>query len=90
MTDLLISVTITGIAVAYILEYFNEITGDFFGIHGLNMFVSIPLCFGGNYLLDTNLKYICVAMPASALIAAWVIKQVNKPVVIPRTRGMQQ
>ena len=87
MTDLLISTLITGIAVAYTLEYFNELTQDFFGIHGLNMFVAIPLSFGGNYLLDVNLIHSVVTVPASAFLAAWLIKQVNKPVVIPRTRG---
>ena len=90
MTDLLISILITGTAIAYTIEFINLVTMDFFGLGGLNKFLTLPLSGLGLWLLDAPLHYIGVAIPAAAFIAAWISKQLNKPVVtnLPRLRGL--
>ena len=68
----------------------NLITLDSFGIGALNKFLTIPLSGAGLWLLDAPNKYLAVAIPAAAFIAAWISKQLNKPVVtnLPRLRGL--
>lgn len=88
MTDLLVSILITGTAIAYVIEFINLITNDIFGIGGLNKFLTLPLSGVGLYLLDSPLTYLFVAIPSAAFAAAWISKQLNKPVVLPRTRGL--
>lgn len=90
MTDLLISILIVGTAIAYVIEFFNLITRDFLGVGALNKLLTLPLSGLGLWLLDAPTRYIGVAIPAAAFIAAWISKQLNKPVVtnLPRLRGL--
>lgn len=90
MTDLLISILIVGTAIAYVIEFLNLITRDFLGVGALNKFLTLPLSGLGLWLLDALTRYIGVAIPAAAFIAAWISKQLNKPVVtnLPRLRGL--
>lgn len=90
MTDLLISIFITGIAITYTVEFINLITVDFFGISGLNKFLTLPLSFGGLWLLDARGLSLVVAVPAAGFISLYIGKQLEKPVVtnLPRLRGL--
>lgn len=90
MTDLLISILIVGTAIAYVIEFLNLITMDFLGVGVLNKFLTLPLSGLGLWLFDAPTRYIAVAIPAAAFIAAWISKQLNKPVVtnLPRLRGL--
>ena len=90
MTDLLISILITGIAITYVIEFINLITADFFGISGLNKFLTLPLSLGGLWLLDVTEIYLVVAVPAAGFISLYIGKQLDKPVVanLPRLRGL--
>jgi hypothetical protein len=90
MTDLLISILIVGTATAYVIEFLNLVTMDFFGVGALNKFLTLPLSGLGLWLLDAPTRYIAVAIPAAAFIAAWISKQLNKPVVtnLPRLRNL--
>jgi len=90
MTDLLISIIITGTAIAYVIEFLNLITMDALGVGALNKFLTLPLSALGILLLDAPLHYIAVAIPAAAFVAVWISKQLNKPVVtnLPRMRNM--
>jgi hypothetical protein len=90
MTDLLISIFITGIAITYAIEFFNLITVDFFGISGLNKFLTLPLSLGGLWLLDARGLLLIVAVPAAGFISLYIGKQLEKPVVtnLPRLRGL--
>lgn len=90
MTDLLISILIVGTATAYVIEFINLVTMDFFGIGSLNKILTLPFSALGLWLLDAPNQYIGVAIPAAAFIAAWISKQLNKPTVtnLPRLRGI--
>jgi hypothetical protein len=90
MTDLLISILIVGIAIAYVIEFLNLITMDLLGVGALNKFLTLPLSGLGLWLLNSPLRYLAVAIPAAAFIATWISKQLNKPVVtnLPRLRGI--
>jgi hypothetical protein len=90
MTDLLISILIVGTATAYLIEFINLVTMDFFGIGGLNKFLTLPLSALGLWTLEAPNRYLAVAIPAAAFVAAWISKQLNKPVVtnLPRLRGL--
>lgn len=89
MTDLLISIVIAGAAVAYVIEFVNLVTADFFGIAGLNKFLTLPLNGLALFLLGVHDVKIAVAIPAATLIAILISKYLNKPVVtnVPRLRG---
>lgn len=90
MTDLLISILIVGTATAYVIEFLNLVTMDFFGVGALNKFLTLPFSALGLWLLDSPMRYIGVGIPAAAFIAAWISRQLNKPVVtnLPRLRGL--
>jgi len=90
MTDLLISILIVGTATAYVIEFLNLVTMDFLGVGALNKLLTLPLSALGLWLLDSPMRYIGVAIPAAAFIAAWISKQLNKPVItnLPRLRNL--
>ena len=90
MTDLLISILIVGTATAYLIEFINLVTMDFFGVNSLNKFLTIPISGLGLWLLDAPNKYLSVAVLSAAFVAAWISRQLNKPVVtnLPRLRGL--
>lgn len=90
MTDLLISILITGIAITYVIEFINLVTVDFFGISGLNKVLTLPLSIGGLWLLDTRGLPLIVAVPAAGFVSLYIGKQLDKPVVanLPRLRGL--
>jgi hypothetical protein len=90
MTDLLISILITGTAITYVIEFLNLITTDFFGISALNKILTLPLSLGGLWALDTRGVPLVVAVPSAAFVALYIGKQLDKPVVtnMPRLRNL--
>jgi hypothetical protein len=90
MTDLLISILITGTAITYTIEFLNLITTDFFGISFLNKVLTLPLSFGGLWALDVWGMHLAVAVPSAAFVALFIGKQLDKPVVtnMPRLRNL--
>ena len=82
MTDLLITILISGVAVTYAIEFLELITTGFFGIPFLNKVLSLPLSFGAlfsQYSLNINM---IIAVPATTFIAVAVSKWLNKPTVV--------
>jgi hypothetical protein len=90
MTDLLISIVISGIAITYVVEFLNLITTDFFGVSFLNKVLTLPLSFGGLWVLDIRGLHLIVAVPAAAFVSLYIGKNLDKPVVanLPRLRGL--
>lgn len=90
MTDLLISILITGTAITYVIEFLNLITIDFFGISLLNKVLTLPLSFGGLWLMEGLEPHLVVAVPSAAFVALYIGKQLDKPVVtnMPRLRNL--
>ena len=90
MTDLLISILITGTAVTYVIELLNLITVDFFGISLLNKVLTLPLSIGGLLALDHRGSSLLVAVPSAAFMALFIGRQLDKPVVtnVPRLRNL--
>jgi hypothetical protein len=90
MTDLLISILISGIAITYVVEFLNLITTDFFGVSFLNKLLTLPLSFGGLWVLDVRGLHLIVAVPAAAFVSLYIGKNLDKPVVanLPRLRGL--
>ena len=90
MTDLLISVVLVGVAVTYTVEFLDLVTTGFFGVSVLNKFLSLPLSVGGLFVLDTTDVKLAVAAPATAFVALFISKLINKPVAtkVPRLRGL--
>jgi len=82
MTDLLISVILTGLAVTYVIEFLDLITTGLFGKTLLNQYLALPLSFGGMFALyDIDLQMV-VSIPATTFVSLIVSKYLNKPVVI--------
>ena len=90
MTDLLILILITGTAITYTIEFLNLITTDFFGVSFLNKVLTLPLSFGGLWLVDGLGTYLVIAVPSAAFVALFIGKQLDKPVVtnMPRLRNL--
>ena len=90
MTDLLISIIITGIATTYVIEFINLLTTDFFGISFLNKVLTLPFSFGGLWTLGNHGMHLVVDVPAAGFVALYIGKQLDKPVVtnMPRLRNL--
>lgn len=82
MTDLLLSAILTGLAVTYVIELLDLVTTGLFGKTLLNMYLALPLSFGGMFsLYDIDMQMI-VSVPAATFVSLMVSKYLNKPVVI--------
>ena len=86
MTSLLIITLLSGIAVTYVIEFINLVTIDFFGIPGLNKFLSLPLSAGAVFSHVGFHHQLIIAIPAAAFISAATSKLINKPTIVSRLR----
>mgnify|MGYP006271528481 CR=1 FL=1 len=79
MTSLLLTVALVGVAVAYLLEFIDELTLGIFEKSTINKILSLPLGFAGMYLMQhvTTLQMF-VTVPASAFVSLILVKYINK------------
>lgn len=83
MTNLLISVLISGIAVTYTVELLDLVTFSIFSVGTINKVLSLPLSFGYIYCLQPHIsKEYVASVPASTFIALFVNKYLHKPTVV--------
>lgn len=82
MTDLLIAVILTGLAVTYVIELLDLVTTGLFGKSLLNMYLALPLSFGGMFAMYNIDMQMIVSVPAATFVSLMVSKYLNKPVVI--------
>ena len=83
MTDLLLSVVLTGLAVTYILELLDlTILGAWIGKSNINIFFALPLSFGGLSLLNGLVLNLVVLVPAATFVSLALAKYLNKPTVM--------
>lgn len=83
MTDLLLSVVLTGLAVTYILELLDlTLLGAWIGKSNINIFFALPLSFGGLYLLNGLTLNLAVLVPAATFVSLALAKYLNKPTVM--------
>jgi hypothetical protein len=86
MTSLLIITLLSGIAVTYVIEFFNLVTFEMFGIPTLNKFFSLPLSAGAVFSQIGFHHPLIIAIPAAAFISAATSKLINKPTIVSRLR----
>lgn len=83
MTDLLITVFLTGLAVTYALELIDlSIIGAYVSKQTINIAFALPLSFGGLYVFLGISTYLFVAVPAATFISLALGKYLNKPTVV--------
>ena len=85
MTDLLITIIISGVAVTYVIELLELITTGIIGISLLNKFLTLPLSIGALISQNSTGMQLVVAAPATATVALLLSKYLNKPRVVQRT-----
>ena len=92
MTDLLITVLISGFAVTYTVEFLDLITIEFFGKNNLYKWLSLPLSFCALCSLEHLSIKLVALTPAAAFISLAISKYLNKPVLVNNfnrlTRGL--
>jgi hypothetical protein len=82
MTDLLITILLSGIAVTYVIEFIELVTTGFFGVPLLNKFLTLPLSFGALFSQTALDKTYIIAVPSIATVALLLSKYLNKPRVV--------
>lgn len=85
MTDLLITIILSGIAVTYVIEFIELVTTGFIGIPILNKFLTLPLSFGALFSQNALDRTYIIAVPAIATVALLLSKYLNKPRAVQRT-----
>lgn len=85
MTDLLITVLLTGFAVTYILELLDlSLLGAWISKTTINLVFALPLSFGGVYVFSELSLEMLVSVPAATFVSLALGKYLNKPTVIPQ------
>lgn len=82
MTDLLITIVLSGIAVTYSIEFVELITRGLFGVSFLNKILTLPLSFGALFSQETLSKQYIIAVPSIATVALLLSRYLNKPKVV--------
>lgn len=83
MTDLLISILVTGFAVTYILELLDlSIIGAWLGKSTINIVFALPLSLGGMYVFSGITTQLLVSVPATTFVSLALGKYLNKPTVV--------
>lgn len=82
MTDLLITILISGVAITYVIELLELITNGLVGIPLLNKFLTFPLSFGAMFSQYSLDKHFIISVPATTFVAIAVSKWLNKPTVV--------
>jgi hypothetical protein len=81
MTDLLLSVLLSGFAVTYVLEFIDLF--DLINKSTLNRWLALPLSFAGIYILLGELYVeMIVAVPATTFVSLALMKFLNKPTIV--------
>jgi len=83
MTDLLLSVLLSGLAVTYILELLDlTLLGAWIGKSNINIFFALPLSFGALYVLNGIDLNLAVTVPATTFVSLVLAKFLNRPTVV--------
>jgi len=86
MTDLLISVLLTGLAVTYVIEFLDLFISEFLTKPTLNKYLALPLSFGG-MIVQLELSYdFFVLVPAATFVSLVIGMWLNKPQVVQAPR----
>jgi hypothetical protein len=86
MTDTLITVLLTGLAVTYVVEFLELFISEFITKPTLNKYLALPLSFGG-LLAQLELDYdFFVLVPAATFISLVIGMWLNKPQVVQTQR----
>jgi hypothetical protein len=86
MTDILIPVLLTGLAVTYVIEFLELFISEFITKPTLNKYLALPLSFGG-LLAQLELDYdFFVLVPAATFISLVIGMWLNKPQVVQTQR----
>lgn len=86
MTDLLIPVLLTGVAVTYVIEFLELFISGFITKPTLNKYLALPLSFGG-MIAQLELGYdFFVLVPAATFVSLVIGMWLNKPQVVQTQR----
>jgi hypothetical protein len=84
MTDLLITILISGIAITYTVEFLELVTLRYLQVSLLNKYFTLPLSFGALLSQYSLNKQFIIAVPATTFVAIAISKWLNKPTVVNR------
>ena len=80
MTNLLLTVLLVGAAVTYVLETLDILLLGWFEKSTINLVFSLPLSFGGFYVMSQEVSLQMFAtVPAATFISLVLLKYINKP-----------
>jgi glucose dehydrogenase len=86
MTDLLLLVILTGVAVTYVIEFLDMLLDGFMLKPAMNKFLALPLSFLAVWAQrDLDLKFF-VLVPASTFVSLAIGMWLNKPTVVQAPR----
>jgi hypothetical protein len=86
MTDLLLTVLLTGVAVTYVIEFLDMIFNGFDLKKAFNKYLALPLSFLGLYAqLDIQYDFF-VLVPATTLVSLVIGLWLNKPTLVQTQR----
>lgn len=80
--DILISVVISGMAVAYLTELVSIVTEAFFSPRIIKLILTLPLSFIAVWFLDLKGFEVPIGGLAAAFISLALLQLVNRPVSI--------
>jgi hypothetical protein len=86
MTDILISVLLTGIAVTYVIEFLELFISEFITKPTLNKYLALPLSFAGMFVQLELKSDFFVLVPAATFVSLVIGRWLNKPQVVQTQR----
>ena len=82
MMDLLLTTLLVGVAVTYVLEALGALVSPFVEKSTINKLFSLPLSFGGVFVIEGLSTLMLVSVPAAAFVSLATGLMVNRPIVI--------
>lgn len=80
MTNLILTILMVGAAVTYALEALDFVLLGFFEKTTVNIIFSLPLSFGGFYVMQKEITLQMFAtVPAATFVSLLLLKYINKP-----------
>jgi hypothetical protein len=86
MTDLLLTVLLTGVAVTYVIEFLDMLFNGFDLKQAFNKYLAMPLSFLGLFSqIQINYSFF-VLVPATTLVSLVIGMWLNKPTLVQTQR----
>lgn len=80
--DTLFVVIIAGMAVSYVVEFFNSLVGEYFSSRAIKLTLTLPLSVLFTWFLGLTLFSLVVGGLAAAFFSLALLHLVNRPAII--------